>query len=125
VSEVVGEDRPASRDLLALIAHQPAAAQAVAALEVADASFGASAVALQAALGALGAGLLSACDEHALGSEVFELPARRGRGEGAVQRDLLVREPELRSSTVAGRSWFSTGLPIRVDARTIRPRAPG
>jgi len=49
--EVVGEDRPAGLRLLALIAFEPAAAHPVAAFEVADASFGTGAVALQTALG--------------------------------------------------------------------------
>ena len=49
---VVGEDRPLSPDLLALVAFEAAAVQPVAAFEVADSSLGSGAVALQAALGA-------------------------------------------------------------------------
>ena len=48
--EVVGQDAPSGPGLLAVIALQPAAAHAVAAFEVADASFGAGAVALQPSL---------------------------------------------------------------------------
>ncbi len=44
--EVVGEDAPSGPGLLAVIAFEAAAVQAVAAFEVADASFGAGAVAL-------------------------------------------------------------------------------
>ena len=86
--EVVGEDALSGPGLLAVIAFQAAAAHAVAAFEVADASFGAGAVALQPALGASGAGLLAPADEDAFGIEVFELLGRRGGGEAAVQRDL-------------------------------------
>jgi len=53
--EVVGQDAPSGPGFLAVIA-LAAAAHAVAAFEVADASFGAGAVALPPALGASGAG---------------------------------------------------------------------
>ena len=82
--EVVGEDAPSGPGLLAVIAHQPAAAHAVAAFEVADASLGAGAVALQPALGASGAGLLAPGDEDPFGTEVFELLGRRANGEATV-----------------------------------------
>jgi hypothetical protein len=49
---VVGEDRPAGPDLLALLAFQSAAVEAVAAFEVADSAFGAGAVAGEASLSA-------------------------------------------------------------------------
>jgi hypothetical protein len=50
--EVVGEDRPAGPDRLAVRARRAAAVLPVAAFEVADSSLGSGAVALQAALGA-------------------------------------------------------------------------
>ena len=86
--EVVGEDAPSAPGLLAVIAFEAAAAHAVAAFVVADASFGAGAVALPPALGASGAGLLAPGDEDPLGIEVFELLAGRANGEAAVQCDL-------------------------------------
>ena len=52
--EVVGEDRPSGPGLLAFIAFESAAAQAVAAFEVADASFGAGAVAAATVVGCVG-----------------------------------------------------------------------
>src|SRR5829696_6557728 len=58
--QVVGQDRPAGPDSLALVTLQPAAAQVVAALEVADAALAAGAVAGQPPAGAavqLGRGL--------------------------------------------------------------------
>ena len=77
--EVVGQDRPGGPGLLALIALQPAAAKAVAAFEVADAAFGAGAVALQSALGASGARLLAPGDEQALEVQVFDLRSLSSR----------------------------------------------
>ena len=64
---VVGEGRPSVPDLVAFVAFEAAAAQAVAAFEVADPSFGAGAVALSAAAGATGAGFLAAGDVHRVG----------------------------------------------------------
>src|SRR6188472_606857 len=63
--EVVGEDAPAGRDLLAVMPLQAAAAQPVAALEVADAALAAGAVPGLALAGASGSGLVAARDEHA------------------------------------------------------------
>src|SRR3954454_13455356 len=60
---VVGQDRPFSPDLLALVALEPAAVQRIAALEVADSSLGAGAVAPQPASAASRFGLLAARDE--------------------------------------------------------------
>src|SRR4029450_6116243 len=54
--QVGGQDRPAGPDPLALITLQPAAAQVVAALEVADAALAAGAVAGQPPAGAAGGG---------------------------------------------------------------------
>src|SRR5215218_3116438 len=70
--EVVGERAPAGPDLLAFVAFEAAAAHAVAALEVADAAFGAGSVALHSALGAARAELLAAGDEDALGCDLGE-----------------------------------------------------
>src|SRR5437588_8470914 len=64
---VVGEGCPAVPDPVAFVAFEPAAAQAVAAFEVADSSLRAGAVALSAAAGASGAVLLAAGDVHLVG----------------------------------------------------------
>ena len=86
--EVVGEDRPAGPDLLALVAFEAAAAEAVAAFEVTDPAFAACSVALQAPLGTSGAWLLAAGDEQPLELEAAErLPGRAGL-EAAVDCDL-------------------------------------
>ena len=67
------------------MAFEAAAAEAVAALEVADASFGADAVPGKAPVGASGPGALAAGDERALaGGQVFGDGAGR---EAAVERD--------------------------------------
>src|SRR5438128_9939208 len=79
--KVVGEDRPARPGALALFALQAAAAQSVAALEVADAALGAGAVALQAALGAFRAGLLAARDEYPVGWKRGQGVAGRAGGK--------------------------------------------
>ena len=124
MSKVVGQDRPAGPGLLALIAFEPAAAQAVAAFEVTDAPFGTGAVALQPALGASGAGLLAPGDEHPLGRELFERLGRRGQREATVQRDLAWCEPKLLElADGRGSSVFSPGLPGSEAAGTIKPRA--
>ena len=94
--EVVGQDAPSGPGLLAVIAFEAAAAHAVAAFEVADASLGAGAVALQPALGATGAGLLAPGDEDPFGLQVFELLGCRAEREATVQRDLPWRQPEPR-----------------------------
>src|SRR6266496_4173729 len=64
---VVGEGRPSVPDLVAFVAFEAAAAQAVAAFEVADASLGAGAVALSSAAGAPGAVFLAAGDVDLVG----------------------------------------------------------
>src|SRR5665811_535756 len=81
---VVGQDAPSGPDLLAFVAFEARSVQAVAAFEVADPSFGAGSVALQASLGASTAGLLAAGDEHPVGLEVFECLAGRADVEAAV-----------------------------------------
>src|SRR5215213_832811 len=91
---VVGQDGPLSPDLLALVALQPAAVDAVAAFEVADPSFGAGSVALQPASGASGPGLLAARDEHAVGFERLERLVGRAGHEAAVERDLPRSDPK-------------------------------
>ena len=65
--EVVGEDSPFSPDLPAFVAFEAAAAQPVAAFEVADPAFRAGAVAPQPTLGAFRARFLAAIDEHSVG----------------------------------------------------------
>src|SRR5919106_4583042 len=93
--EVVGQDRPAGPDPLALVAPQAAAAQPIAALEVADAALAAGAVASQAPAGAAGARLGPTGDEDPGGREPSQgLGGRPGR-EAAVEGDLawLKAEP--------------------------------
>src|SRR5215216_615686 len=91
---VVGEDRPLGPDLLALVALQPAAIDALAAFEVADRSFGAGSVAPQPASGASGLGFLAARDEHPLGFERLERVVGRAGHEAAVERDLARPDPK-------------------------------
>src|SRR5829696_9774888 len=62
--EVVGQDRPAGPDPLALVASQAAAPQPIAAFEVADPPLTAGAVAGQAPAGTPGTRLGPARDEH-------------------------------------------------------------
>src|SRR5664280_1370943 len=91
---VVGEDAPSGPDLLAFVAFEPGSVQAVAAFEVADPAFRAGSVALHSSLGALGAGLLTARNEHPVRVEVFECLAGRADVEPTVQPDLLRPDPE-------------------------------
>src|SRR5215203_4211923 len=110
--EVVGQDRPASPDPLALVASQAAAPQPIAPLEVADPSLAASAVAGQAPAGAPGARLGPPRDVRPGRCEPGQrLLGRPGR-EPAVQGDLAGSKPQGASSaTVWSRSWCSPGLP--------------
>ena len=83
---VVGQDRPLSPDLPALVAFQAGSVQPVAAFEVTDPALLAGSVAPQPALGALGGRFLAASDEHRLGLKVLERGVRRAGVEPAVQR---------------------------------------
>jgi hypothetical protein len=91
---VVGEDRPSGPDLLAFVAFEARSIDPVAAFEMADPSFGARPILLQASLGALGAGLLAARDEHPVRVEAVERLAGRADVEAAIQRDLFRGDPE-------------------------------
>src|SRR5664279_3045458 len=93
---VVGEDRPSGPDLLAFVAFEAGPVQAVAAFEVADPSFGAGSVALHSALGAFGAGLLAAGDEHPVRREavIVERLAGRADVEPTIERDLFRGDPQ-------------------------------
>src|SRR5664280_1233359 len=91
---VVGQDRPSGPDLLAFVAFEAGSVQAVAAFEVTDPSFGARSVALHSSLGAFGAGLLAARDEHPVGREVFERFAGWANIEAAIERDHFRGDPE-------------------------------
>src|SRR5665213_3799495 len=93
---VVGEDAPAGPDLLAFIAFEAGSVQAVAAFEVTDPPLRARSVALQSSLGAFGAGLLAAGDEHAVRREVVIVECLAGRAdiEAAIERDLFWGDPE-------------------------------
>src|SRR5665648_874161 len=82
---VVGEDRPSGPDLLAFVAFEAGSVQSVAAFEVTDPAFRAGSVALHSSLGAFGAGLLTAGDEHPVRVEVFECLAGRADVEPTVQ----------------------------------------
>ena len=88
---VVGEDAPSGPDLLAFVAFEAGSVQAVAAFEVTDPSFGAGSVALEASLGAFGAGLLAAGDEHTVRLEavIVECLAGRADVEAAIERHLF------------------------------------
>src|SRR5215211_343166 len=90
--EVVGQDAPADRCLGAGLAFEAGAAEAVAAFEVADAAFGADAVARQAPVGASGAGAAAAGDEHAAG--VGKRVADGAGIEAGVQRNVARAELE-------------------------------
>src|SRR4051794_34814345 len=93
--EVVGEDRPTGPDPLAVVAFEAAAAQAVAAFEVADAALGAGAVAREAFAGAARAGFVSAGDEYAFRTDLGELVAGHHRPERPVERDLFGAQSEV------------------------------
>src|ERR1019366_192600 len=95
---VVGEDRPSGPDLLAFVAFEAGSVQAIAAFEVTDPPFGAGPEALQPALGAFGAGLLTAGDEHPVRDEVviFECLVGRADVKPSVQSDLARGDPEPR-----------------------------
>jgi hypothetical protein len=83
------------------------------------------AVALQAALGAPGAGLLAGWNEHLLGLQVVHAGVGRAEHERAVERHLAGRSPGRSiSATLSGSSAFSPGLPGAVTAGRINPRAP-
>ena len=77
-----------------MVALEAAAAQPVAAFEVADPAFGAGPIELQAALGASRAGLAAAGDEDPLGGERRERFVGRATVEGAVEGDRARAEPE-------------------------------
>src|ERR1039458_9773379 len=91
---VVGEDRPSGPDLLAFVAFEAASAHPVAAFEVADPPLGAGSVALHPSLGAFGAGLLAARDEHPLRRKVFERLGGRPDVERTVECYLARGDPE-------------------------------
>src|SRR5215207_6356918 len=86
--EVVGEDRPAGPGPHSFMALQARAAQAVAALEVADAALGAGPVARAAFAGAPGAGFVAAGELDLLVGEVGECVLGRAGQEAAVANDL-------------------------------------
>src|SRR4051794_32084356 len=92
--EVVGKDRPAGPDPLAGVALQAAAAQPVAPFEVADAPFGAGAIARQSLAGAPRAGLVAAGHEYPLRSERGELVLGHLRPEGTVDGHLARAQTE-------------------------------
>jgi hypothetical protein len=82
--EVVGQDRPAGPDPLALVALEAAPPQPVAALEVADAALAAGAVAGEAPAGAPGARLGPARDERPGGCDPGQGLDGRPRHKAAV-----------------------------------------
>jgi hypothetical protein len=90
--EVVGEDRPGGPGLRSLVAFEAAAAEAVAAFEVADAALDADPEAGEAPVGASGAGGLAAGDERAFGAG--EVLGDADREEPAVERELARSEVE-------------------------------
>src|SRR4051794_19583745 len=88
--EVVGQDAPRDPGAGTLMSSQAAALEAVFALEVADAAFGADAVARQSPVRALGAGAAAPGDEHAAASGQVVVDGT-GR-EAAVERDVARRD---------------------------------
>ena len=99
---VVGEGRPSVPDLVAFVAFEAAAAQAVAAFEVADPSFCAGAVALSSAAGATGAGFLAAGDVHLVG-QALERGVGRALVEHAVDHHLAQLDAEVLQLGCGGR----------------------
>ena len=89
--EVVGQDRPAGPGPRAVVASEPAAAQAVAAFEVADAALGARAVAREAFLGPARGRVLAARDEHLGG---WKVPVGGVEWKAAIERDFARRDRE-------------------------------
>src|SRR5215216_6701595 len=85
--QVIGQDRPAGPDPLALVALEAAAAQVVAALEMADAALAAGAVAGQPPAGAAGAGLGPSRDERPGGCQRGQGLGGRAWHEAAIQGD--------------------------------------
>src|SRR5215203_3719892 len=123
--QVVGQDRPAGPDSLALVTLQPAAAQVVAALEVADAALAAGAVAGQPPAGAAGAGLGPSRDERPGGCQPGQGLGGGAWHEAAIQGDLAWPRPRRSSSAAVWASRrFSAGLPAAVAAGSRYPRAP-
>jgi hypothetical protein len=121
--EVVSEDRPGGPGPGAAVASEAAAAQAVAAFEVADAALDADPEARQPAVGASGAGGLAAGDEYAVGAG--QILGDADREEAAVERELAgVSLRRCSSAAVAGSRSGSFGDPISLAIGTIRPRAP-
>src|SRR5919106_3353344 len=92
--EVVGQDRPAGPDPLALVASQAAAPQPIAALEVADPALAAGAVAGQALAGAAGARLGPPGDERPGGCERGQGLGGRPGHKAAVEGDLTWLQAE-------------------------------
>jgi hypothetical protein len=92
--QVVGQDRPAGPDSLALVTPQAAAAQVVAALEVADAALAAGAVAGQPPAGAAGAGLGPSRDERPGGCQPGQGLGGGAWHEAAIQGDLAWPKPQ-------------------------------
>src|SRR5512132_1308548 len=92
--QVVGQDRPAGPDPLALVTLEAAASQPVAALELADTALAAGAVASQAPAGASGALLGAPRDERARGRQPGQGLGGRAGHKPAVQRDLTRSKAE-------------------------------
>src|SRR5919201_6389580 len=110
--QVVGQDRPAGPDPLALVTLEAAAPQVVAALEVADAALAAGPVAGQPLAGASGAGLGPPGDERPRRCQACQGLLGRTRHEAAIQRDLTRARPRrFSSAAVCSSRRFSPGLP--------------
>src|SRR5215213_1102710 len=92
--EVVGQDRPAGPDPLALVALEAAARQPIAALEVADPPLAAGTVAGQAPAGAPGARLGPSRDEGPGGCEGGHGLCGRPGHKAAVEGDLARSKAE-------------------------------
>jgi hypothetical protein len=83
-----------------------------------DPSFGAGSVALHPSLGASGAGLLAAGDEHPLGCEAFERLPGRADVEAAIECYLAWADAEPLELRDRGKRDSATGGACRVLAST-------
>src|SRR5919201_2275583 len=115
--QVVGQDRPAGPDPLALVTLEAAAPQVVAALEVADAALAAGAVASQPPAGAPGARLGPPGDERPRGRQPGQGLLGRAGHEAAVQGDLARGKAE---PVQFGGGLFQQAVLARVAGRAGR-----
>src|SRR5215204_2280111 len=123
--QVVGQDRPAGPDSLALVTLQPAAAQVVAALEVADAALAAGAVAGQPPAVRREPGSARPEMNVLVGASLARVWAVGPGTKPPSRATSRGRRPRRSSSAAVWASRrFSAGLPAAVAAGSRYPRAP-